>query len=513
MLRKSGIVRKTFLFSSFLIVLVIILSFSVLYFVMPGYYFGQKERMLRDNLNELTTELKAAETQEECISLISGFVRKNNADVMAYDAEDLLLIEMSSPFVSMQGDESGNGFYLTTSTKIFDSDAISGNIIITMRQTGQEGEDNSGEKIGLFGSAKETQNQTNVMQTKIRTVSPIKQQSVISMRSDVGTEFVGHVEAAGTLQPIDEAKGVILSLIPYVLLGAVAVGLLMSWLYARQISKPILEISGAAVKMRDMQPDAASGVNTNDELGQLAQNLNDLYSKLRENINHLEDEMERVNRLERSKTEMMQSASHELKTPVAALSGMLDGMIDNVGAYKDRDKYLIECRGQVEKLSWLVKEILDASKGDYPAQDIQAEETDVDILLEQVFEEFEPMTKEKELCVEKDISPVSIETDSAMLYRVLANLVANAVRYTPEKGEIYVVLTGGLLSIENKCEPIPDEELEKLFEPFYTRSMSRDRAHSGTGLGLYIVKRNLERLKIPYKLENTGTGIKMTIIL
>lgn len=494
MLRKKGIVRKTFLFSSLLIALVVMLSFSVLYFIMPGYYLRQKERNLQNNLNALTSELKAAGTQEECVSLISGFVNENNADAMAFSGDGQLLPKMSSPFVSMQDGGGGNGFYT-----IF-----------------QEADDGSGNrqaaltfKVESFGAA--TDNQAGGAKIQVRGFR--KADQAISLRSEVGTDMIGYVAVSGTLQPVDEAKGVILSLIPYVLLGAVALGLLLSWVYARQITKPILEISETAVKMREMSPDALSLVRSDDELGQLSQNLNELYAKLLENIGTLRDEMARVNLLERSKTEMMQSASHELKTPVTALAGMLDGMIDNVGAYKNRDKYLPECKTEVEKLSRLVREILEASRADQPAGEPQTEETAADILLEQALEEYSAAIAKKRLRLSKDISPLTISTDPEILRRALANIVSNAARYTPDGGQVCVALSDGRLSIENECEAIPDGELEKLFEPFYTRDSSRDKTQSGTGLGLYIVKRSMERLHIPYDLSNTETGIKITLTL
>lgn len=102
-----------------------------------------------------------------------------------------------------------------------------------------------------------------------------------------------------------------------------------------------------------------------------------------------------------------------------------------------------------------------------------------------------------------------------MLYRVMSNLISNAVRYTPDGGAVRVSIEqtdlGHLLSIENECDPIPQEELSKLFEPFYTRSYNRDKTQSGTGLGLYIVGRNLDRLAIPYEVESTSLGLAIHI--
>ena len=100
-----------------------------------------------------------------------------------------------------------------------------------------------------------------------------------------------------------------------------------------------------------------------------------------------------------------------------------------------------------------------------------------------------------------------------LLSRAAANLIGDAVVYTPEGGRVEVLLSDAQLGIENTCSPIPEAELSRLFEPFYTRSSSRDRTENGTGLGLYIVRRNLERISIPYKAENTDTGFKITLFI
>ena len=318
---------------------------------------------------------------------------------------------------------------------------------------------------------------------------------------------------SGTLQPIDEAKSVMLSLIPYVLFLGIAMGLFLSWIYARKISKPILKISDATVKMQRMEPDARSGIHTDDELGQLSKNLDALYESLLKNINSLRDEMDKANRMERSKTEMMQSASHELKTPIAALSGMLEGMLDNVGVYKNRDRYLGECKKQVEKLTSLVGEILSASKADTCEDELSWEDVAIDELVDRALTDYAVSASEKQLHVMKELPRIVVTTDRSMLFRIITNLLSNAVRYTPRNGDVRIILSKECLLIENQCAPIPGEEFQKLFEPFYTRSYNRDKAESGTGLGLYIVKRNLERLSMKYKLEQTGRGLKFSICL
>jgi len=298
-----------------------------------------------------------------------------------------------------------------------------------------------------------------------------------------------------------------------VFISAIAIGLIFAWIYARQISKPVLQISGAAEKMGRMEQGVASGVRSNDELGLLSQNIDDMYERLLSNIGALKNEKDRAANLERSKTEMLQSASHELKTPIAALGGMLEGMTDNVGVYKDREKYLGECIGETRKLSSLVEEILSASKSEATEETLEISEFSLDELMAAILSEHSVPIREKGLSVRCVMPPTMLSTDETVLRRALSNLISNAARYTPNGGEIRISLSGGQLAIENQCDPIPRDELERFFEPFYTRSQSRDKTQSGTGLGLYIVKRSLEHLGMTCHAESSEPGLRVAVNL
>lgn len=497
MLLKKGIVRKTFLFSVLLILLVLLISFTIMYFVMPGYYFTQKEKTLRNELSILTLSLQSAGTEDDCVALISDFAEKNNVTVLSFDSNENILSIASTPFIGMRK----NGAAYITSRSV--TEASPSQTIV-----GEYYADSA------YGFAQELGEGVVITTMQVTEISDL---NVISAVGNVGTDIIDYIVASGTLQPIDEAKGVILTLIPYVLAVALITGLVMAGVYAKQITKPILKISSAALRMQQMEPDASSGISTNDELGQLSINLDALYAKLRENIDHLKNEMDKVNRLERSKTEMMQSASHELKTPISALNGMIEGMIDDIGVYKNKDKYLMECKNQVDKLSSLVGEILRASKSDILGDEAEVSEFYLDELAERAVAENIYLIHENNLHLERELNPIKISTDAGILYRAISNIMSNAIRYTPPGGKINITVSSesgkGMLIIENECDPISPEELPKMFEPFYTRNYSRDKSESGTGLGLYIVKRSLEQIETPYEALITDLGFRISLII
>lgn len=493
MLRKTGIVRKTFLFAALLIVLVTLVSFTILYFAMPSFYLYKKEQSLKAGMIELEEELKKSTDQDACAALITNFTEKYNVTVTSIDRQGIPIIALTSPFVSMRGQESSQ---LIINGELAEADQLTSIITQLYQATGME----YNQETGAIHEEEE-----------VEAYILLDVGNVMTLEADIGTEIIGKIQIQGTLQPVKEAREVMLSLIPYVLAAGCTIGLILAWIYARQITKPILKLSATAVRMKEMEHNVTSEIKTGDELELLSENMNALYQSLTKTIDDLKIEMEKVNRLERSKTEMMQSASHELKTPIAALSGMLDGMIDHIGVYKDKEIYLLKCKEQVEKLSFLVKEILEASKTDRRGPANKLVEIEVDEMIKQILREYELQINEKQLQLKAEINKMVIKTDPAVLYGAMINLIGNAVLYTPPNGEIRIVLSEGRLVIENQCSYIPEEEMQKLFEPFYTRSSSRDKMVSGTGLGLYIVKRNLERLSIHYQAESSEAGFRIML--
>lgn len=521
MIRKAGITRKTFLFVALLIVAVTFVSFAILYFAMPPYYLYRKEQALGASVAQLKRDLTGSSDLETSGGYIREFIEANNATVAATGPEGIMILQLSTPFVSLNaGEEAVYNVYVNG--QMLDADS-SLTIVSDDDRQGREEMDRvdvtQGDAVrgdiaqGDKGQEDIAQGDKSAGVEDNYILLEYEMGPGLYFEEDIDNEFISRIQVQGTLQPIDEARGVILSLIPYALAAGTVIGAILAWFYVRQLTRPILKLSATAEQMQQMEPGVESGIRTNDELGLLSENMDALYQTLIQTIDDLKQQMDKVNRLEQSKTAMMQSASHELKTPVAALAGMLDGMIDNVGAYKDKDKYLRKCKGQVEKLSFLVKEILEASRSDGDVMGMAEADTEVDTMVEHILREQEYQIKERYLTIEKNLIPVVISTNPQYLHAVIVNLIGNAVLYTPQGGMVRICLNESWLEIENESEPIAKDELEQLFEPFYTRSASRDKAVSGTGLGLYIVRRNLERLSLDYEVGEEDGKFKIKVIL
>ena len=276
------------------------------------------------------------------------------------------------------------------------------------------------------------------------------------------------------------------------------ISVLFALAYSRMFTNPIRQINAATEQMRELEPAAHCPNDRQDEMGMLADNVNSLYQTLLSTIQTLEQEVEKVEAADRQKSDFLRAASHELKTPVTAVSAMLENMILGIGKYKDRDTYLAKCKALTDRLAQMIKEILDASRAEFAGEQEQSDFLIADVL-ETVMEPYQIIAKAKGITINIELGePITVHLPQGMIEKAISNILANAVSYTKPGGIIDISCKGQQLVVENECTPIPPEHLAHIFEPFYRPDYGRDRASGGNGLGLYLVSTILKSLNISY---------------
>ena len=227
----------------------------------------------------------------------------------------------------------------------------------------------------------------------------------------------------------------------------------------------------------------------------------------------LQDEIIRERTMEENQRLFFSAASHELKTPIAAARALVEGMIAGVGDYRDHQKYLRECINTLDSQARLVSEILDIVKLSGEETELSSVVFNLSDLGNTVLAEYRPLAEFRNLIIQGEFPAINIRTDRGLLQRVLSNIMANAVQYTPDGGIIRISYENhkkSRLSILN-TGVIPHESMAKIFEPFFHSDKARTR-HTGlirsqSGLGLTIVKKALERMNLRFALENTSDGV------
>lgn len=304
-----------------------------------------------------------------------------------------------------------------------------------------------------------------------------------------------------SLQPISDASYVLLNLYPYILFFSLALGGVAAFLYSRFATKRITDISESTRKMATLSPDVACPVKGRDEISTLAQDINSLYNNLLTSIEALRLENEKVAESEREKAEFLRMTSHELKTPITSMMGIVDGMIYGVGDFKDKDKYLQKCHEILEEQSKLVQSILAISKIEMR---IEAEEEDFSLkqLLEENLSTYKMLADMKGYKFTVSLEELQIHGNKTYLLKAIKNLLDNAFHYGLSGGEILLTIQNGQLMIENDAEHVLDgQQIQQIFQPFYRPDYSRNRKDGGTGLGLFIVQQILENHHLRYRFE------------
>lgn len=194
---------------------------------------------------------------------------------------------------------------------------------------------------------------------------------------------------------------------------------------------------------------------------------------------------------------------------VFIINGQLEGMIYNIGKYKDRDKYLKESYDVIQKMSELVQEILHLSERENGEFKYSFEEVNISKIINSVITELRYFIDEKDLRLEEDIDKnIFIIADEKLIKKVITNVVKNAIIHSPNKERIIIRLTSYELTVENTGVTISKEQLGEIFNAFYRVDKSRNRKTGGTGLGLYIVKTILDKHKnITYKIVSKDNSV------
>lgn len=353
--------------------------------------------------------------------------------------------------------------------------------------------------------------------------------------SDLGVKYVFFIKQVGkgnsrdfvcsviSLQPIDEAMGVIRDYYVYYLLLAVGFILLLSFFYSRMIARPLIHMNDIAQRMANLDFAAVSDVKSHDEIGSLSASLNSLSHNLNHSLGELtrlneqlQDDIEKERRQEEKRREFVASISHELKTPLGIIKSYAEGIKDGINTGK-QDHYLDVIIDEIEKMDDLVIEMLDLSRLESANIKLHPACFDLDALVEDCYEKFKVLIEENGLhfFFKKELHLVW--GDPRRIEQVVGNLLSNAVRYSDYGAAINVRIVreeGKVFTyIENTGAHIDELDFPRIWERFYRVEKSRSRARGGTGLGLLIVRNIMELHQCEYGVRNTEVGVEFHFAL
>ena len=303
-----------------------------------------------------------------------------------------------------------------------------------------------------------------------------------------------------TVDSQKEARDISLGFLPYSLLASFVLSLIASYLYARMISAPILEIKQMTKRMKRLDRTASLPIHSQDEIGVLKQQINDLYHHLLEVIDNLEQQKQENLKLEQMKVEFLRGASHELKTPLASLKIILENMRDKIGRYKDRDRYLAVSLDIVDEMNQIVLEILSLSSVQELAGD--KEWIQLDDVVNRILTQNQVLVENRSLSIDNYLPATSIFMNLPILKLVLSNIISNAVKHSDKGGVIRI-------GLENEGTDFVIENTIVSKENTPTKVQSKKEG----GLGLFVVKYLLEHEELSYRFEESSTGRRFVMVL
>lgn len=325
---------------------------------------------------------------------------------------------------------------------------------------------------------------------------------------------IGAVMIHAPLKPLAGQLANFQGIINYSAVGGILLATVLSLIFSRRVSRPLRDMSRVSLAMASGDFSRQVKVNSNDEIGLLADSLNTLSARLQEKLAQLE-------KTDQTRREFVTNVSHEIKTPLTIMQVSVEVLQDNLIADEhERRVYLNNIHEEILRLRRLVNDVLDLKKMEEGYGDFEKELINFDSIIKSVQNKFNPLQEETgvNLIYTVDNKLPRVFCNKDRMEQVFINLIDNAVRHTPKNGEVHVTVSSKadsiMIKIRDTGKGIPDEDLPMIWERFYRGDKSRTRTQGGTGLGLAIVKGIVEAhggfINVQSKL---GEGTTFNVIL
>ncbi|MDZ7291838.1 MAG: ATP-binding protein [candidate division KSB1 bacterium] len=271
------------------------------------------------------------------------------------------------------------------------------------------------------------------------------------------------------------------------------IGLVSYWASSK-LTAPIQELARVAELVKKGDLEAHFKHSADDEIGELADLLNEMLAKLREDL-------KKMQKLETVRSQFLANVSHELRTPIFAVQGYLETLLEGKAKNASLRKAFVEkAYRQAERLNNLLTDLIDIARIESGEMKMSFRYFDPDEWLRKQVADLQARAQEYNVTLAlirpQTVGTVSVLGDRERLTQVVTNLVDNAIKYNVPGGKVEVGYKENQESVEifvaDTGRGIPAEHLSRIFERFYRVDKERSRAVGGTGLGLAIVKHIVE---------------------
>ena len=283
----------------------------------------------------------------------------------------------------------------------------------------------------------------------------------------------------------------------YAVAASVFAALLVSIFLSRRIVAPVRDLTDASQRLSDGHYDERVRVDGSDEIAQLAARFNQMAAQLEQ--------------VESMRRQLIGDVTHELRTPLTSIKGYMEGLVD--GVLPSTPETFNQIHHEADRLSRLVDDLQELSRVEAKAYSLDFRSVTVSNLVQTTVKRLSPQATAKRIGLRSSLPAdlPHILADEDRITQVLVNLVANAIQYTPEGGDVTISAARHedeiYISVKDTGIGIPPEHLANLFTRFYRVDKSRSRnAGGGSGIGLTIAKHLVEAHGGKIWAESTGEG-------
>ncbi len=290
----------------------------------------------------------------------------------------------------------------------------------------------------------------------------------------------------------------------FLLVFLTAVTSIILHLVLKRVLQPLKELNETTKRMTDNLYGQRVNIRRMDEIGQLGESFNKMAEAVEARTRSLEES-------EQKKTLFMGDLTHELKTPLTAISGYAQTLLTAKITEEEKEEallYIYEECGRLSRLSKKMMRLLELDR----EEELEMKETPVKELFERTQRACSTILKEKQLtlCCEEhgEILPMDVD----LMTDVLINLIDNAAKASSEGNKIMLKAYERCIEVEDFGQGIPEEEMGKIMEPFYMIDKSRSRKKGGAGLGLALTAMIAKRHGITIETESRlGEGTRFIL--
>ena len=300
---------------------------------------------------------------------------------------------------------------------------------------------------------------------------------VLNVPLEAGGRPIGTLQVAASMTMVDTTRQSLVQTIIVIAVAAILFAAALSWFFIGQALSPLVDITESALRISgadDLSQRLPQRGPENDEMGHLVTAFNDTLGRLEQ--------------LFTSQQRFLADVSHELRTPLTVIKGNVDLM----RRMKQVDEESLDnIEDEADRLTRLVGDLLLEAQAESGKLPLHFAPVEMDTLLLEVFKEMRILARERVQLRLPEIDQIMINGDRDRLKQVLINLIANAIKYTPQGGEVVLSLgkfgDSARLIVHDTGLGIPAEDLPHIFERFYRAEKSRSRSKvGGFGLGLSI---------------------------